>query len=114
MPTYDYHPTLREQPFTSFVAQLSACQGEAGAAPVDALTINVVRIDSTHIRIEFSAPVVSNPAMLQLGNYATQPQLEVRSVLPEPVSDPTYVILETSEQRTGINYAVFVYRIEAA
>jgi hypothetical protein len=98
-------------PALSRVYEVSGGSPSGGASPGIA---SVVVIDETHIRINFDDPAVDNAALRSRANYGIDNGLEVLSVTPEAVAEPTYVDLEISEQVTGVLYTVGFVQIERA
>lgn len=92
----------------------------SGSACVCEVDIVATRTDSTHLRVTFARPVRLTPWLTALANWSVRdslgvaPVLTVRSISAENVAAPTYVDLLTDEQRTGINYIVEAYTLEAA
>lgn len=87
---------------------------EAGftAKTVGLLSIEV--LDSTHLKVNFTGPVVNNSALIQPGNYITSPFLEVFSVVPQAILNPTYVTLTVEEMKQGEDYELEIQAVEGA
>lgn len=75
---------------------------------------SVTVLSATSIQVNFEKPAVNNAALNNIDNYLINPPLTVYSVVPEAVTDPTYVVLTIDEQVTGTLYEVTLSRIEAA
>ena len=82
------------------------------------VTISSIDVSSsTQIRINFSVPVLDNPALVNTGNYQTAPSLTIVSVTPETGyvgPGPTYVDIVTSEQLDGQSYTLTIHNVEEA
>jgi hypothetical protein len=89
----------------------SAPAGPTGVSPEVA---SVVSVSSTQIRVNFVKPALDNAALRSVGSYQITPALTIYSVSPEPVAEPTYVVLTISEQKTFQVYDLELIRIEAA
>ena len=83
-----------------------------GVASIEAL-------DSTHVKVTFEHPATDNAALNWVGTYeitsleAPSP-LPVYAVVPEAVTNPTYVTLTTDEQVDEAEYTLTLSRMEAA
>lgn len=82
-----------------------------GAAAVFIEGIDV--LSSTSLRVRFNTVVRDNEALDSLDIYRITPALEILSITPEPGGTPTYVILETAEQKDGESYTVEIQAVEA-
>ena len=71
-------------------------------------------LDSTHVRVTFTQPVLLNAALTTPSTYSISPFLSVFGVTPGPGATPLYVDLQTSEQRTGQIYTISLETVSAA
>lgn len=96
--------------------------GFAGAMACDCpdVEISLARTSSTTFRATFSWPVLDTPDLTLIGNYRMRddaglaPDLAIHSVVAEDVASPTYIDLETDEQRTGVDYVLDRFTLERA
>jgi len=87
------------------------------AAPVPEIDLSISSIDvlnPTNLRLNFDVPAKDNEALRSANNYVITPSLEIFSVTPEAVANPTHVVLTTAEQKQGESYALEIKIIEAA
>ncbi len=93
-----------------------------GTAPTDPRIASVVAIDSTHVRVNFSNPMVDNPILRSVDTYeivgsgaSAGHNPRVYSVTPENDPTPGYVILLTDEMQEGLtNYEMRIHFLEEA
>lgn len=57
------------------------------------LSITVIPLSSTTLKVLFSVPVINNFALINPQNYIFTPSLTVESVIPNSTIDPTFVTL---------------------
>ena len=78
--------------------------------------LTVVALDERHVKVTFEAAAVNNAALLWAGSYeitsleAPSP-LPVYTVIPEAVTNPTYVTLTTDEQLDHADYTLNLIRV---
>lgn len=83
-------------------------------APWQILISSVIVLSPTQVRVNFDVPALLNAALINPANYVITPTLAVTAVSPEPVAEPTYVILTTDEQKGGTSYNIEIQVVEAA
>lgn len=85
--------------------------------------LSVTRLSATSVRVDFDAPALNNTALVDPDNYIftrdtplidPRTSLPVSLVVPEGVTNPTYVILTTAEQTTDQDYLLDIRTVEAA
>lgn len=85
------------------------------AAPSVIPTITNIANISGGIRVTFDGPVVDNAALRSVSNYTISGgsvPITINSVVPQSVSQPTYVDLMTSEAKTGVSYTLNIHVIQ--
>jgi len=87
---------------------------EAASASAAADIASVVSTSSTSWRVTFTVPVLDNAALRNALNYEFSPALSVVSVTPESATNPSYVDLETTEQKDAETYTLTIHLVEAA
>jgi hypothetical protein len=82
---------------------------------VTVLSINtLVSTSSITWRVTFSDPALDNVALVNISNYAFSPTLNIVSITPEAVANPTYVDIVTSEQVDSLLYTLTIHLVEKA
>lgn len=85
--------------------------------------LTVVSLTPFSVKVTFDAGTLNNVALIDPDLYVftphspiidTRPTLQVFTVTPEAVGNPTYVILATAEQTDGQVYDLDIKTIEAA
>jgi len=91
-----------------------------GFPPVAALTpgspgvASVVSLTPTTVKVTFDVPALDNAALRSVSSYTISPTLDVKGVTPEAVANPTYVVLDVTEQTTGVAYTMTLVLLKAA
>lgn len=101
----------------AIVAPLSALFTTAELEVVPPITATAVGLDSTHVRVTFSVPVVDNEALRCAEAYRITRSgipLAIFLVTPGGGDDPTYVDLLTEEHRNLGSYSLSLAIFEAA
>lgn len=94
----------------------------SSTAPAPFRVISVVALDSTHVRITFAEPMLSNPPLRTASSYeitgigaAAGHNPRVLTATPQAVAAPISVDLTTDEMRGGIdNYNMRIHSLEEA
>jgi len=107
---------IRDYTFSTFEGTIPASPGVLDAPTKPNVVISSVTATSpTTVRITFNIPVLRNPALEIPDNYKIDPTLKVLSVVPENITNPTYVDLVTEEMKEGENYTIIIHNtIESA
>ena len=88
--------------------------GGAGGGAVQGLSPEVTSVSvvtATRIKVNFKYPATNNEALVAPGNYKIAPTLAVHAVIPEAVTNPSYVYLDIDEQDGGVLYQLDLLRI---
>lgn len=80
------------------------------AGSVVPIAISAVATSEFVVRVSFDRPVLDNPALRSIINYAFTPSLTVISLAPEVVTNPNFVDVTVSEQVDATSYVVEIHQ----